>query len=128
MLKFIFNFLTEPLGLPIAWYWEYMILAGIGAIAYLLSYGIVGIMYDNGEIYGREAGSFCHWVIRLICFVVLWAIAYGIIAFIKWICDNWIIVLSICGGLIALSSAVIITIKIVRKVKAGKAKNATDER
>ena len=35
MFKFIFDLLTDPLGLPIEWYYEYLILAAIGTIAYL---------------------------------------------------------------------------------------------
>lgn len=36
MFKFIFEILTDPLGLPIEWYWEYLILAVIGAVHMLL--------------------------------------------------------------------------------------------
>ena len=36
MFKFIFEILTDPLGLPIEWYWEYLILAVIGAAAYAI--------------------------------------------------------------------------------------------
>ena len=38
MFKFIFDLATEPLGLPIEWYYEWIILAVIGYIAYLIAY------------------------------------------------------------------------------------------
>lgn len=42
MFKFIFDLATEPLGLPIEWYYEWIILAVIGYIAYLIAYEKVG--------------------------------------------------------------------------------------
>ena len=38
MFKFIFDLATEPLGLPIEWYYEWLILGVIGFIAYLFAY------------------------------------------------------------------------------------------
>lgn len=80
MFKLIFEILTDPLGLPIEWYWEYLILTVIGAVAYAVAYRCVGDMYSGGMIDGSTSGSFFHWLIRLILFVVLWAVTYGIIA------------------------------------------------
>ena len=34
MFKFIFDLITEPLGLPIEWYYEWIILLVIGEMAY----------------------------------------------------------------------------------------------
>ena len=44
MFKFIFDILTDPLGLPIEWYWEYLILAVIGTFVYAVAYRCVGGM------------------------------------------------------------------------------------
>lgn len=99
MFKFIFEILTDPLGLPIEWYWEYLILTVIGAVAYAVAYRCVGDMYSGGMIDGSTSGSFFHWLIRLILFVVLWAVTYGIIAVVKWLTDNWVLVLCIMGGI-----------------------------
>ena len=79
MFKFIFDLATEPLGLPIEWYYEWIILAVIGYIAYLIAYEKVGSLYHGDFISGRAAGSFCHWIIRSIYFIVMWAVAYGVI-------------------------------------------------
>lgn len=79
MWKIIFDFLTEPLGLPIEWYWEYLIMTDIGFIAYILAFRCVGRMYSNGDISSRGAGSFLHQVVRLFFFSVIWAITYCVI-------------------------------------------------
>lgn len=100
MFKVIFDFLTEPLGLPIEWYKEYLILAVIGVVAYIIAFRIVGDMYASGTISGSGSGSFFHWLIRLIFFAVIWAITYGVIAAVKWLCANWILALCILGGIV----------------------------
>lgn len=117
MFKFIFEILTDPLGLPIEWYWEYLILAVIGVVAYAVAYRCVGDMYSGGMIDGSTSGSFFHWFIRLILFVVLWAVTYGIIAAVKWLTDNWVLVLSILGGVVAVVGIVAIAAIIVRSRK-----------
>lgn len=121
MFKIIFEFLTEPLGLPIEWYWEYLILAIIGSVAYMLAYQAVGDMYDSGTISGSGAGSFFHWLIRLFFFVIIWAVTYGVIAAVKWLCANWGLVLCILGGALLLVgiAAVICTISKRKKEQGG---------
>ena len=117
MFKFIFEILTDPLGLPIEWYWEYLILAVIGAAAYAVAYRCVGDMYSGGMIDGSTGGYFFHWLIRLILFVALWAVTYGIIAAVKWLTDNWVLVLSILGSVVAVVGIVAIAAIIVRRRK-----------
>ena len=58
MFKLLFEFLTEPLGLPIEWYYEYVILAVVGFVAYEIAFRWVGSMYNEGFITSRGAGSF----------------------------------------------------------------------
>ncbi len=118
MFKFIFEILIDPLGLPIEWYWEYLILAVIGAAAYAVAYRCVGDMCSGGMIEGSTSGSFFHWLIRLILFVALWAVTYGIIAAVKWLTDNcWVLVLGILGGVVAVVGIVAIAAIIVRRRK-----------
>ena len=50
MFKFIFDLATEPLGLPIEWYYEWIILLVIGEIAYHVAYDKVGALYHSGSI------------------------------------------------------------------------------
>ena len=104
MFKLLFEFLTEPLGLPIEWYYEYIILAIVGFIAYIFAFRCVGSMYREGFISSRGAGSFFHWLIRLIFFVIIWAVTYSIIAFVKWLCANWNLVLCVLGGIVLLAT------------------------
>ena len=117
MFRFIFEILTDPLGLPIEWYWEYLILAVIGAAAYAVAYRCVGDMYSGGMIDGSTSGYFFHWLIRLILFVALLAVTYGIIAAVKWLTDNWVLVLSILGSVVAVVGIVAIAAIIVRRRK-----------
>ena len=72
-------------------------------------------MYREGFISSRGAGSFFHWLIRLIFFVVIWAVTYGVIAFVKWLCANWILVLSVLGGIVLLAVVITITIALIKK-------------
>lgn len=124
MWKLIFEFLTEPLGLPVEWYWEYIILAIIGFVAYIIAFRYVGKMYHNDIINSRGSGSFFHWLIRLIFFTIILALTYGVIFLIKWICDNWILVLSIIG-FIALVTAIVIIVVLWRK-RNNKYQNQSD--
>lgn len=121
MGKLIFNLLTESLGLPLEKNWEYIILAIIGIMAYIVAFRVVGKMYDRGLIFGRDSGSFFHWLIRLVVFVFAWAIVCGIIIAARWIFDNWIFVLSIMGSILLFSLVVFMVIR-YRKQNRGEAK------
>lgn len=85
MFEFIFDLITDPLGLPIEWYKEWIILVVIGLIARYVAYDKVGDLYDSGVISGSAAGSFVHWVFRAALFMAIWAITYGIIWIGKFI-------------------------------------------
>lgn len=79
MFKFIFDLVTEPLGLPIEWYYEWIILFVVDGIACQVAYDKVGVLYQRGSIFGKSAGSFVHWIIRIAVFVAIWAVTYGVI-------------------------------------------------
>ena len=102
MFKFIFDLATEPLGLPIKWYYEWLILGVIGFIAYLFAYDKDGDMYHSHVISGRMSGSFFHWLIRAACFIGLWAVTYGVIWIGKFLIANKILVGSIAGIILLL--------------------------
>lgn len=111
IFSFIFDRLTDPLGLPISALYEYIILLVIGFSAYAIAFKAVGGLYDGGEISSSAAGSVLHWIIRLIVFVIIWAITYGVITLVKWITAHWIVVVSALGGIIlivGIISAVVI--------------------
>ena len=106
MLKLLFNFFTSPLGLPIDTIWEYLILAVIGAIAFMIG-------WDASP--GGRTGSAIHWVVRFVAFLVLWAVTYALIALVKWLFTNWVLVLCILGGVILVSFVAYIVIRCYRK-------------
>lgn len=91
MYKFIFELITDPLGLPISVIWEYIILIIINEIAFRIAWNTSP---------GGRFGSEIHWAVRILVFIILWAIIYGIIFLVKWIYLNIIIVLSIVGVII----------------------------
>lgn len=98
IFKFLFERATDPLGLPINAFYEYIILAVIGAVAYGIAYSKVGDMYHGSLISGRTEGSFFHWLIRLILYVGLWLLAYGAIQGYYFVTANWQIILMIAGS------------------------------
>ena len=117
MFKFIFDLATEPLGLPIDWYYEWILLGVIGYIAYLIAYDKVGRLYHGDFISGRAAGSFFHWIIRTIYFIVMWAITYGVIWTGKFVMAHKIQVdIGICS-IVAVAIAVKIFIWIKERNK-----------
>ena len=89
LFKFIFEQITDPLSLPIPWYWDYIIITCISYIAYIIAFRAVGKLYDNNEINTRTGGSIVHWIIRLLLFVVMWAIVYAVIEIVRFFIANW---------------------------------------
>lgn len=112
----LYEFLTDPLGLPIHWLWEYVILLIIDRIAYHTAFSAVGDLYDAG-MDGKVLGSFFHCIIRTFCFGVMWAITYGVIWVCKWLFANWILIVSILGGIVLLVGSIAIIIKMKNKKK-----------
>ena len=113
MFKFIFELATEPLGLSIEWYYEWIILLVIGEIAYHVAYDKVGALYHSGSISGRAAGSFIHWIIRTVVFVAVWAVTYGVIWIGKFVMAHKVQVTIGIGSIVA----VVIVVKLLAWVK-----------
>lgn len=74
----LFDILTDPLGLPISPIWEYLILLGISEIAFRIA---------REASPGGFGGSTIHWTVRIIAFIVMWAIAYAVIWIGKFVVD-----------------------------------------
>lgn len=72
MLKFIFQYITNPLSINIDPIHEYIILFVIETIAYIVAFRKVGQLYNRGFISGSMIGSVIHWTIRLILFILMW--------------------------------------------------------
>ena len=105
MFKLFFELLTDPLGLPIDWIYEYIIL---------------------GVIYGRFSGSLFHWIIRLFAFCLLWAITYGVIWIGKRIIENWQIILMFAICIIGTAIICSVTIFVMRLIKRRKTVDNTN--
>lgn len=113
-MKFIFELLTSPLGLPIPWYVEYIILVVVNTVAFELAFAAVGKLYSSNIIHGRKTGSVFHWIIRIFSFFVLWAVLYGLIALVKLCIVHWVWTVSILSAIIVISLAIVVAIKLVK--------------
>ena len=134
IMSFLFGIFTDPLGLPIEPWQEWIILLVIGFIAGRVAFRSVGDLYDSGMINGGAVGSVMHWVIRLGIFVLIWAVTYGVIAIGKFIIAHWGVILCVFGGCLLATTAVGITVIVrsrrIRKESLGSmdSEDADDER
>ena len=117
-MKSIFELLTSPLGLPIPTIWEWVILAIIGAIAFRIAWKVSP---------GGEFGSAIHWIVRFGIFIILWAVAYGIILLFQWLFDNWIVVLCVTVGIIVVGIIIWLVLRYKHRKKEDKL-NARNEK
>jgi len=114
MWKIIYEILVNPLGLPIDPIWEYLIILVVGEIAHEIAYWV-----SPG---GKTFGSFIYWVSKLLVFVAMWAILYGIITAVQFVIAHWI--WFTIGGVVILGIA--ITLIIIFKKKKSKIKEISN--
>ena len=100
----LFALLTDPLGLPISPLWEYLILLVISEIAFRIAWKASP---------GGFGGSTIHWTVRIIAFVIMWAITYAVIWAIKFIIAHWIPIVCVAAGIIIIG----ITVAIIKNRK-----------
>ena len=100
LFKLLYNLITEPLGLPIEWYWEWLILIILDQAAYLFAFEKVGQLYALHWISGRTSGSVSHWLIRLLFYLVLRAIICIVLLVDNFVKENPIFAISIVGSII----------------------------
>ncbi len=102
LFKFIFDMITEPLGLPIEWYQEWFLLGIIEAISYELAFSKVGMLYRSG-MRGRVSGSFMYNLLKAGYFVLIWMIVRGIIIAVDFGTEHklitYIVVLLVLSGI-----------------------------
>lgn len=109
LFKFIFDMITEPLGLPIEWYQEWFLLGIIEAISYELAFSKVGMLYRSG-MHGRVSGSFMHNLLKAGYFVLIWMMVRGIIVAVDFGTEHKFIT---CIGVLLVLSGIVI-VKIVK--------------
>lgn len=71
---------------------------------------------------GGKWGSLIYWVTKLLAFIAIWAVLYGIIAAVKFVIANWIW-FAVGGGILLAGTIVWIVFNGKREKK-----NANDER
>lgn len=104
MFQFLYELIIDPLGLPIDPMKEYIILGVIEWVAYILAYEKVGKLYGAHAISGRMEGSLCHWGIRILYFIGIWAaVRVGIWCYSVWV--NHRIIAIIIIGMIGMAYA-----------------------
>ncbi len=108
LFSLVFEFLTHPLGLPINSLYEWIIMAILGGIAFVIAFSAVGKLGLRGN-----EGSVAHWTIRFVVFVILWAITRLAILVI----NNWQLSLMIIGGIMTATVLSVIVILFMRNVK-----------
>lgn len=104
LFKFIFDMITEPLGLPIEWYQEWFLLGIIEAISYELAFSEVGMLYRSG-MRGRGSGSFMYNLLKAGYFVLIWMIVRGIIVAVDFGTEHKFIT---CIGVLLILSGIAI--------------------
>lgn len=83
-MKILFEYLTNSFSLldnPID---DYMAMAIVGVMAYMIAYSIVGKLYRYDIIDGRGAGHIWHWIIRGIVFAIIYYAFATAIRIYKW--------------------------------------------
>lgn len=88
MKKFIFDLITSPYSLFDDPIYNYVAMAIVGSIAFIIAWNIVGKSGIRGEL-----GSILHWTIRIIAFIVLWILFSILISIIIFIINNWTMIL-----------------------------------
>lgn len=85
-MRIIYELLTSPLGLPIDSIWEYAILLIVSEVVHLIAWKVSP---------GGSFGSTIYWITKLVAFVVIWGVLYGVIALTQLILTHWYISLII---------------------------------
>lgn len=97
MKKIFFDLITSQLSLFENPLHNYLAMAIIGVVAFVIAWNAVGEIGVRGE-----AGSILHWIIRIFAFVVIWLALSILIIIISFIMNNWIYILTIAILIMAL--------------------------
>ena len=120
LFKALYDFVVDQFTLFENPFWNYVIAAIVGTIAFSIAWNLVGRLYDAGDIHGGGCGSILHWTIRILVTVFLFLLISLIIATIRFVLSVsgwvWAIVLLVVGLLL-------ITFLLVRKRKKRMQKN-----
>ena len=107
MYKAIFDLLVDPLGLPLSFIYEYLIMTLIDLAAYKLAYEKTGFLFRDGWI-SRGEGKATHWFIRILFYLFMWAVIRASIWLYGFVLDNKIVSIFVVVCILA----IILTVKI----------------
>ncbi len=112
MFKNLYAFIVDPLGLPLDWTYEYLIMILIDIVAYYFAYEKTGELMKRGIVLGKAEGSAVHWIIRSVFFVGVWAIIRFVIWLYGFVIENKDVSIFALSCLIAIH----VTINIFKKI------------
>lgn len=113
-MNYIFDLLVSPFGLPINPVQEYILLAIVGGIAFLLAYRLAGRFgMDSRE---RKV---LHWTFRFIIFIALWVMIRVFI----WLYKNPFYA-AIVFGCVVLSAMGVVIVLFIRRHKQKNSKDS----
>ena len=102
ILKPLFEILTGEIAVCDNVIYNYIIMAVVGKIAYRAAWSLIGDGYDAGFINGKMAGSFWHWIVRIVIYggvaylirggIWLYNCIIAVPVWIWWICVGLIII------------------------------------
>ena len=104
ILKPLFEILTGEVAVCDNILLNYVIMLGVGEIAFQAARSLVGDAYRAGMINGKSAGSILHWIIRLLIYVVIAYLLRAVIAIYLFFASIpgwvWICVVGIASSLL----------------------------
>ena len=100
VFRLCFEYLTDPLSLPLDPLVEWIILVVMHELAYRLSFSMVRDLYRSGIISSRLVGSFLHWFFRTTCFLGTWAGINFAIATYRFIAKHWLMIICAIGSIL----------------------------
>lgn len=107
MTNELFEILVDSLKLPINGFYEWLIMAIVGVIAYRLAYTKTGKMIRTGHI-SRKQGSDVHWALRFIYYFAMWVILRIAICIYRFVVANKGVSIFAAGCIVALITTIMI--------------------
>lgn len=115
IMKPIFELLTGECILFDNVIYNYIGLGIVGALAFVIAWRCVGMLYDYGIIDDKETGSIIHWCLRIISFLVIFYFFSWMIWLVKIIDKYKKIILVVLVFLILFVMGIIIIKRILKK-------------
>ncbi len=107
MFRIAFKYLTDSYALLENPEDNCKVMMIVGAISYIISYKLVGILYEKNIIHGRDEGKVFHWSIRFLIFLLINYVVASLIRVYNLLncipIQIWVIGLSVSLGVVILT-------------------------